>query len=249
MNRAHTSNESQKCLELATQYFDNITVDLIYGIPNMSSERWQENLNKVFAFGINHISCYALTVEEKTALASFIKNKKYPALDEELALHHFSILVAEAEKQGFVHYEISNFGKPNYFSKHNTSYWKGSRYVGVGPSAHSYYDGSRFWNVSNNAKYIKGIEGDEQLFEVEKLTVSDQFNEAVMIGLRTVFGIDLKRIASEFGEIYSEHLKKESQQFIDNMTLVEVSGILKTTQKGKFLADGIASELFYLDLT
>lgn len=247
MNRAHTALESESCIKIATQYFDNITVDLIYGIPNMSVERWQQNLEKVFAFGINHISCYALTVEEKTALASFIKNKTYPPVDEELALNHFTLLVAETKKQGFEHYEISNFGKPNYYSKHNTSYWKGKRYVGVGPSAHSYFNNSRFWNVSNNAKYIKAITENTQVYEEEELSISDRFNETVMIGLRTVFGVDFQEIEQELGAEYTIHLLKESQKYIENKTLVLEKGILKTTQKGKFLADGIAAELFYID--
>ncbi len=133
MNRSHNAKQAKKCLEEATNHFDNITVDLIYGIPNMSNKRWLENLQTVFDFGINHISSYALTVEPKTALASFIRQGKYPDVSEELALEHFNILVAETQKQGFVHYEISNFGKPNYYSKHNTAYWLGKSYLGIGP--------------------------------------------------------------------------------------------------------------------
>ena len=158
MNRAHTAEESKKCLENAKKYFNNITIDLIYGVPNMDNQKWLKNLQTAFEFGIPHISSYALTVEEKTALHSFIQKGIVKPMDEELALEHFNILVTETQKQGFVHYEISNFGKPNYFSKHNTSYWLGTDYMGVGPSAHSFNNVQRSWNISNNAKYIQAIQ-------------------------------------------------------------------------------------------
>ena len=246
MNRAHNAKEAKTCLQEASKYFDNITVDLIYGIPGLTEERWLENMETVFSLGINHISCYALTVEEKTALASFIKKKIYPPLDEELALKHFNMLVSEAKEKGFVHYEISNFGKPNYFSKHNTSYWKGERYLGVGPSAHSYYDQKRFWNVANNAKYIKALKSGESYFEMENLSIYDRFNESVMIGLRTIYGVDLQKIKKDFGQEFYNYLLKHTDVFIKDATLEIKTDILKTTEKGKFLADGIASQLFFI---
>lgn len=246
MNRAHNAIEAKTCLVEASKYFDNITVDLIYGIPGLSEKRWQQNMDIVFGLGINHISCYALTVEEKTALASFIKKKIYPPLDEELALKHFNRLVLEAEDNGFVHYEISNFGKPNYFSRHNTSYWKGKRYLGVGPSAHSYYDDKRFWNVANNVKYIKCLENSESYCDMEILSIYDRFNESIMIGLRTIYGIDLQKIKKAFGQELCSYLLKQADVFIKDATLEVKSHILKTTQKGKFLADGIASQLFFI---
>lgn len=246
MNRAHNAIEAKTCLQEASKYFDNISVDLIYGIPGLTEERWQQNMEIVFSLEIGHISCYALTVEEKTALASFIKKKIYPPLDEELALRHFNMLVSEAEKKGFVHYEISNFGKPNYFSKHNTSYWKGERYLGVGPSAHSYYDHSRFWNVANNVKYIKTLEAGESYFDMEKLTIYDRYNESVMIGLRTIYGVDLRKIKENFGHELCDYLLKQANVFIKDATLEIKADILKTTKKGKFLADGIASQLFFI---
>ena len=208
MNRAHKSKESEACLSIASRYFDNITIDLIYGVPNMSSGRWKENLNKAFDYGVNHISSYALTVEEKTALASFIKNKTYPSLDENLALEHFNILVSETEKAGFIQYEISNFGKPEYFSKHNTSYWKGVKYIGVGPSAHSFNATHRSWNVANNAKYIKLLSNGELALETEELSLSDRYNEYIMTGLRTVFGVSLQKIEIDFGGKYNTFFVK-----------------------------------------
>ena len=264
MNRAHTASESLNSLSVATRHFENITVDLIYGIPNMSADKWRVNLQKVFDLGINHISSYALTVEPKTALESFIKKGMYPPLEEELAAQHFDILVEETAKNGFVHYEISNFGKPNFFSKHNTSYWKGINYYGFGPSAHSFDGESRSWNIANNIKYVKSINQKMLPSESEILSKNDRFNEYIMTGLRTIWGVDLEKIKEEFGQKHVEHLMKSSQKFIDQSLLVFASNAkqsvfkneitssqtprkdkkLITTQKGKFLADGIASELF-----
>jgi oxygen-independent coproporphyrinogen-3 oxidase len=246
MNRAHTSIESENCLKIATQYFENITIDLIYGVPNMSDVRWKQNLQKAFDLKVNHISSYALTVEDNTALASFIKKKQYPPLDENLALEHFNTLVRETEKNGFIQYEISNFGKPDYFSKHNTSYWKGVKYVGVGPSAHSFNIMHRSWNISNNSKYIRLLQSDKLALESEELTIPNRFNEYVMTGLRTVYGVSLEKISVDFGPSFEAYLLKEIKPFLLDGTLIEEGRIIKTTKKGKFLADGIASQLFYV---
>ena len=268
MNRAHSSAEAKQCLEEATKYFDNITIDLIYGIPNMNLQKWNDNLQMAFSFGVNHISSYALTVEPKTALASFIKKGTYPAMDEALALEHFNHLVAETEKQEFVQYEISNFGKPNYFSKHNTSYWQGKSYLGIGPSAHSFNGKERSWNVSNNTKYIKSIQDSKLPIEVETLSKKDQFNEYIMTGLRTIWGVSLDKIETDFGTEYKNQLLASAEKFIIQGLLVisndsekshkgchsdlEISEeeshqkIIKTTSKGKFLVDGISSDLFMI---
>ncbi len=247
MNRAHNSKEAKECLTQATQHFDNITVDLIYGIPNMSNKRWIKNLQQVFDFGINHISSYALTVEPKTALATFIRQGKYPNVSEELALEHFNILVAETEKQGFVHYEISNFGKPDYFSKHNTSYWFGKSYLGIGPSAHSFNGKERSWNVSNNIKYIKGIQAGKIPQEIEELSKNDRFNELVMTGLRTIWGVSLDEVEQDFGKTYKNQLLKNSEKFIiQDLIYIEDQKRLITTKKGKFLVDGLSSNLFMI---
>lgn len=256
MNRAHSSKEAKACLQEATRYFDNITIDLIYGIPNMSLEKWNENLQTAFNFGVNHISSYALTVEPKTALDAFIKKGTYPPIDEDLALQHFNHLVKKTNEQGFVHYEISNFGKPNYFSKHNTSYWQGKPYLGIGPSAHSFVNNQRSWNVANNSKYIKSIQQNQLPITVETLSKKDLFNEYIMTGLRTIWGVSLHKVECDFGEEYLQCLKKNSEKFINQGLLVTSSGFdehqnciekLKTTQKGKFLVDGIASELFIIN--
>nr|BFF38717.1 radical SAM family heme chaperone HemW [Tenacibaculum mesophilum] len=246
MNRAHNAQEAKNCLSVATRYFDNITIDLIYGVPNMNNERWRENLQIAFDFEINHISSYALTVEPKTALDSFIKQGKYPDVDEAVAKEHFDILVVETAKNGFVHYEISNFGKPNYFSKHNTSYWLGKKYIGIGPSAHSFNKTHRSWNVANNAKYIKAIQEGKLPLEQEELTKKDQFNEYLMTGLRTIWGVSLEKIEEDFGEEFRKKLLKNAEKFIQQGLLVITNEVLKTTERGKFLADGLASELFII---
>lgn len=251
MNRAHSAEESKNCLSAAMRHFDNITIDLIYGVPNMSTKKWLKNLEIAFEFGVPHISSYALTVEEKTALHSLIKKGKVPAVDENLALIHFNMLVEETQKRGFIQYEISNFGKPNYFSKHNTSYWLGEKYLGIGPSAHSFNGLERSWNVSNNAKYIKALNENTLPLETEVLSKENRFNEFVMTGLRTIWGVNFSEIEKYFGSSYLRHLEKNVQPFIENELLkIQLNdkgeNILTTTKKGKFLADGIASDLFLI---
>ena len=248
MHRAHDSVQAKKCLELATRYFDNISLDLIYGIPGMTNERWRQNIETALSFGIPHISSYALTVEPKTALNKLIQTGKVAAPKDEVAQEHFLILVETLEANGLVHYELSNFGKENYFSRNNSAYWLGKKYLGIGPSAHSYDGVSRSWNVANNALYLKAIQKGELPREVELLSQEDRYNEYIMTGLRTIWGVSLVRIEQEFGTDYLNYLKQQSQKFIHDGLLIITDGILKPTLKGKFLTDGIASDLFYLNL-
>ncbi|MBP4142948.1 radical SAM family heme chaperone HemW [Flavobacterium sp. P4023] len=248
MNRAHNSVEATKCLHLATKYFDNISIDLIYGIPGMSNEKWKDNIDKALSFGIPHISSYALTVEPKTALNKLIQTGKIAAPNDEVAQEHFAILVEILESKGFIHYELSNFAKENYFSKNNSAYWLGKKYIGIGPSAHSYNGVSRSWNVANNPIYLKSIQEDKLPNETEILSVTDRYNEYIMTGLRTVWGVSLDRIKSEFGVPYFNYLNKQSHKFLEDDLLFIENDILKPTKKGKFLTDGIASDLFYLNL-
>lgn len=247
MNRAHNATEAKQCLEAATKYFNNITIDLIYGFPNMSVARWKENLAIAFSFNVPHISSYALTVEPKTALESFIKQGKYPNVDDALAHEHFEVLIEETQKQGFVQYEISNFGKEGCFSKHNTSYWKGKKYLGIGPSAHSYNGNQRSWNVVNNTKYIKSLLENKLPSEVETLSKNDAFNEYVMTGLRTIWGVNLNTVKVDFGANFKEYLLKASEKYINEQLLYLSDNKLLVTQQGKFLCDGIASQLFKID--
>lgn len=247
MNRAHNADEAWNSLVEATNYFDNISIDLIYGIPNMGLDRWKANVQKALDLGINHISTYALTVEPKTALASLIKKGKIAQPDDGNAHEHFLALIEMLENAGFIHYELSNFGKPNYFSKNNSAYWLGKKYVGIGPSAHSFNGTNRSWNIANNSLYIQSIQKNELPNETETLSVQDRYNEYVMTGLRTIWGVSLDRIENEFGTNYKDYLLKEVQRFIDNEQLQLVNNVLKTTVKGKFFCDGIASELFWVE--
>lgn len=248
MNRAHNAEEAKKCLEIATQHFDNISIDLIYGIPNMSNEKWLKNIETALSFNVPHISSYALTVEPKTALHTFIQKGIIPQPDDEVAAAHFQILVDKLSENDFIHYELSNFGKENYFSKNNSSYWLGKKYIGIGPSAHSYDGQNRGWNVSNNALYIKSIQENILPIEIETLTKTDRYNEYVMTGLRTIWGVSLNRIEEEFGKTYLDYLNQQAAKFIEDHLLFVDDNILRTTKNGKFLCDGIASDLFLLNL-
>ena len=248
MNRAHNVEEAKKCLEIATQYFDNISIDLIYGIPNMSNEKWLQNIETALSFNVPHISSYALTVEPKTALHSFIQKGIIPPPDDEVAQAHFQILVDKLSENDFIHYELSNFGKEQYFSKNNSSYWLGKKYIGIGPSAHSYDGKNRGWNVSNNALYIKSIQENKLPIEIETLTKTDRYNEYIMTGLRTIWGVSLDRIEEEFGKTYLDYLNQQAAKFIEDHLLFVDENILRTTKNGKFLCDGIASDLFLLNL-
>lgn len=248
MNRAHNVEEAKKCLEIASQYFNNISIDLIYGIPNMSNEKWLQNIETALSFNVPHISSYALTVEPKTALHSFIQKGIIPPPDDEVAQAHFQILVDKLSENDFIHYELSNFGKENYFSKNNSSYWLGKKYIGIGPSAHSYDGKNRGWNVSNNALYIKSIQENKLPIEIETLTKTDRYNEYIMTGLRTIWGVSLDRIEEEFGKTYLDYLNQQAAKFIEDHLLFVDENILRTTKNGKFLCDGIASDLFLLNL-
>ena len=248
MNRAHNSVEAIKCLEVATKYFDNISIDLIYGVPAMSNDKWKQNIETALSFGILHISSYALTVEPKTALKKLIQTGKIAAPQDEVAQEHFAILVETLESSGFIHYELSNFGKENYFSRNNSAYWLGKKYIGIGPSAHSYDGVSRSWNVSNNALYLKSIKDNKLPNEIEILSITDRYNEYIMTGLRTIWGVSLDRIETEYGMEYLNYLNKQVRKFLEDDLVFIENNILKPTAKGKFLSDGIASDLFYLNL-
>lgn len=249
MNRAHNTKEAKQCLEEATKHFQNISVDLIYGIPGLSNERWIENIETVLSYNIPHISSYALTVEPKTALETFIKKGVIKNVDDDLAQEQFHILIEKLEAAGFVHYELSNFGKPEYFSKNNSAYWLGKPYLGIGPSAHSFNGNERGWNVRNNSKYIKSLEQNIVPIETETLSITDKYNEYVMTGLRTVWGVSLEKVEQDFGQQYKNYLLEHSQKHINEHLLYLDNNKLLVTKKGKFLSDGIASDLFKINLS
>lgn len=245
MNRAHNAQEAIQSIQNAkTAGFANLTVDLIYGSPTTSMNNWDVNLKTIFDLEIPHISCYCLTVEPQTALDHFVKAGKAKPVDEEQAARQFEVLVAEMEAKGYDHYEISNFALPGCYSKHNSSYWLGKKYLGIGPSAHSFNGVSRQWNVANNAKYIAGLEKNELPFEKETLTPKQQYDEYVMTALRTIWGCDLKKVAS-FGEKFKSHFLKNVRPFLMDESVFEKSGHYFLTKKGKLLADKISMELFF----
>ncbi|SFN30228.1 radical SAM family heme chaperone HemW [Salegentibacter flavus] len=247
MNRAHNAGEARESIQLAKRYFDNISIDLIYGVPGMSDERWKENLKIALELGVPHISSYALTVEPNTALQKFIEKGKIKPVDDEAARRHFEILVETLTKNGFEHYEFSNFEKPGYFSQNNTAYWLGKPYLGIGPSAHSYDGNVRKWNVNNNSLYIKAMEKDQLPQQTEELSTADKYNEYVMTRLRTKFGVSLSEVEEKFGTDYKQHFLKYAAPHKQKQLLEERDGVFHITAKGKFLSDGIAADLFYLD--
>ena len=244
MNRAHSAKESITCLEHAKNVgFDNLSIDLIYGTPTLSDADWQKNITTIFDFQIPHISCYCLTVEPGTALDHFVKKGKAAAVNEEQAARQFEQLISAMKANGYLHYEISNFAKPGHFAQHNSNYWLGTSYLGLGPSAHSFNINSRQWNVANNAKYLKAIAENQVPFEKEILTPAQQYNEYVMTSLRTIWGCDLQKIGS-FGTKVYEHFLKQIQIFVKEKKVVEKEGKYVLSTSGKLLADRIAMELF-----
>lgn len=243
MNRAHTALEALNCVQLAKNAgFDNISIDLIYGLPNLSDSEWLSAIQTVIDFDIQHVSAYCLTIEEKTALGKWVKTKKIIPSNEDEQSEQFEILVSELEKNGIYQYEISNFSRPNFESKHNSSYWKGKHYLGIGPSAHSFNGTSRSWNVSNNRNYLKNCNDKGNWFETEILSLTDQFNELLLIGLRTTEGLNinqLKKIQNPSTSFWKtvEKMEKSAWLTISNDQIV-------LTKSGRLKADHIASELF-----
>ena len=248
MNRAHNTQEAETSIKLAQDFgFENITIDLIYGSTTTTNEMWKQNLQKAIALNVPHISSYALTVEEKTILDHQIKKGITKPVDEDRQNEQFQLLVDTLTSNDFIQYEISNFGKEDYFSLHNSNYWKGIHYLGIGPSAHSYNGKTRAWNIANNSKYIQTINENKLPQEIEVLNEVEQFNEMIMIGLRTIYGIDLNRINSEFSQPLVNSFYQELNQLINENLVEKKENKIILKPEAKFFADGIASRLFYID--
>lgn len=246
-NRSHNAIQSQVSIRLAQDAgFENITADLIYGSTLLSDDDWQYNIRMLTEMGIPHISAYALTVEEKTALHYQVEKGKTPAPDEEQAARQYAQLQQQLEEAGYEQYEVSNFAKPGYRSKHNSSYWSGVHYLGIGPSAHSYNGTSRQWNIAHNVQYLESIKQGKLPLETEVLTPAQQYNEIVMTGLRTAEGIDLERIKA-IDTSFVDFLEQTAKPFQEQQQLyLTESGNLALYHAFYFLADGIASALFYV---
>lgn len=243
MNRAHSAEEGLQCIELAQKAgIKNLSIDLIYGLPNMDQARWLKQLNQAITLGVTHVSAYCLTVEEKTVLHKLVEKKKINPASNEQQSEQFDLLISTLTNAGFEHYEISNFAKPGFISKHNSNYWKGIHYLGIGPSAHSFDGISRSWNIANNPKYMQLVQSNETWYETEMLTSKDQFNELLLTGLRTSWGVDMFEL---------QKIHPFSEEFILNLKEFERKGWLEIhenqlilTEKGKHWADFIAQELF-----
>ena len=247
MNRAHNKQQALESLGLAKKYFNNITIDLIYGSPTLSDEHWKENVETALALNIPHLSCYALTVEPKTALAKMITQHKKEDTDTDKQARHFELLMQWLKEVEYEHYEISNFAKPGFRSKHNSNYWRGEHYLGLGPSAHSFNGTSRQWNIANNALYIRGIEKGELNYEIETLTAKQRLNEYIMTGLRTTEGICF---SDERWKLTDDSIKNRiivsAKKWETSGNMLKDENSLRLSDKGKLLADGIAADLFQL---
>ncbi len=247
MNRAHNAQQAKDCILLAQEAgFHNLTIDLIYGTPGLSNERWITNMETAISLNIPHLSCYALTVEPNTALDKLIQKGNKAAIDQQSQAIHFDLLTTRLEAAGFEHYEISNFALPGFRSRHNSSYWQGKPYLGLGPSAHSFNGIIRQWNISNNALYLKNIEQDLVPFEAEQLSDEQQLNEYIMTSLRTMEGCSLELIERKWGKRNVTAIENAAQKYLQEGYLHLSVNRFVLTKKGKFLADGIAADLFQL---
>ncbi len=244
LDRKHNSKHALQIIDdLKSVDFDKLTLDLIYGIPTLTEEKWNKNLDIFFSTGISHLSAYALTVEPKTILGQKIEKGILQDVNEDATIRHYEILIERTKECEFEHYEISNFAKKGFRSQHNSIYWKDVKYLGLGASAHSYDGNSRQWNVSNLTKYIN-TDFDTDFFERELLTKDDKFNEYVMTSLRTSWGCDINKIASEYGISYANHFLKNVKSYVDKGIMLKNDNSYILTDNGMLLADGIASEIF-----
>jgi len=245
MNRAHNAMEADSAVKRVQDAgFENITLDLIYGYPLLSNEKWQSNIQKAIHLDIPHVSAYGMTVEPRTALAAFISKGKQQSMNESQSAEQYLTLIEMLETGGFEHYETSNFAKPGCYSRHNTNYWKGVSYLGIGPSAHSFNGASRQWNIANNAKYISGILKGNIPAEHEILSQKNRINEYIMTSLRTAWGMDLDKIEKDFGSDYRNIITQSLPEFLEKRQIILEKGTIKLTREGKLFADSIAAELF-----
>ena len=247
MNRSHDGNMARKSIAIAKKLgFKNITIDLIYGLPNLSNKKWEENLNAIKQLKINHFSAYALTVEPKTKLDYLIKNKKLDPISDEKIEEHFKILQEISERIGFVQYEISNFCKDKVISKHNSSYWKRKKYIGIGPSAHSFNGNSRQWNIKSNSKYILKLKNQQEYYEIEKLSENEKYNEYVLTTLRTMWGINQKYLTKNYNKKINLKFTSLIKKWVESGDVIKENENFKLSKKGMLMADGIASDLFVI---
>jgi oxygen-independent coproporphyrinogen-3 oxidase len=245
MNRAHTAEEAESVVKrIQDAGFENITLDLIYGFPLLSNEKWKSNISNVIQLNVPHVSAYSMTVEPQTALAAFIRKGKQQAMNDSQSANQFEILMESLQEAGFEHYEISNFAKSGMHSRHNSNYWKGVQYLGIGPSAHSFNGQTRQWNIANNSKYLEALLKRTVPAQIEELTKRDRTNEYIMTSLRTVWGMDLNKIATDFGSDYRWEIERSLDEFLKKEYILVKKDVITLSTKGKLFADHIAAELF-----
>ncbi|MBI9036533.1 MAG: radical SAM family heme chaperone HemW [Bacteroidales bacterium] len=245
LNRKHNSEQAKNSIPLLKDFgFENISIDLIYGIPTLTEKNWDKNLDIFFSMEIPHLSAYSLTVEKKTILDNLIRKGKAENISESQSIQHFKHLINRMEEKNYIHYEISNFSKPDCYSKHNSIYWTGGKYLGLGPSAHSFNGNSRQWNVANLSKYIQSLKNENVPAEIEILNKNRKYNEYIMTSLRTIWGCKEDIIKEKFGENYLNNFLKTSEKHLQNRTLIFQNEKYILTKSGKLFADGIASDFF-----
>lgn len=245
LNRVHSGRQALDAIRYAQEAgFSNLTIDLIYGIPTLTDEKWRKNLDNFFSLDIPHLSAYSLTVEKKTPLEILIRKGKAAPVDEEQAVRHFKMLQKAAMDNNFIHYEISNFSREGYYSKHNSLYWLGGNYLGLGPSAHSYNGLSRQWNVASITRYISSDENASRVEEEEVLTIVQRYNEYVLTSLRTAWGCDVQHIRHAFGEKFAEFFLESSKHYLEKKYLGQNGSVFFLTSEGKLFTDGITADLF-----
>ena len=245
MNRAHRSRHAEASVKRVQDAgFENITADLIYGYPLLTDTKWKQNLDKIFELSIPHISSYSMTVEPQTALAAFINKKKQQPMNDQQSAAQFTVLMDAMTDHDFEHYEISNFCKPGHYSRHNSNYWQGVKYLGIGPSAHSYNTEVRQWNIANNAKYIQSIETGKLPAETETLTEENRLNEYIMTSIRTIWGLDLDKL-NNIAKASATPLLIAARTYFDKEWIRQQDNVLYLTPTGKLYADSIAADLFF----
>lgn len=248
LNRRHSANSAKKAVEIAQNCgFSNITVDLIYGLPNMTLERWKQNLNEVAKLHVQHLSAYSLMVEEHTALHKFVRTGKFILPTEESVLEQFNYLIDWSQQTGFEQYEISNFAKKDFQSRHNSAYWCGKPYLGIGPSAHSFNGDNRYWNIAHNAKYISALQNSVLPLEEEHLSVKDKYNELIMTGLRTRNGVDIDWVKNNFPNEYYHTFAQTKNKYLAQNLVQEKENKIILTRNGIMLSDMIMSDFFITD--
>ena len=244
-NRAHCAKQAEQSILMSQDHgFENITIDLIYNTPTLTMQKWESNLDKIWQLSIPHLSAYTLTVEPNTILHHRVMTNQTIMPSDEQAIEQFKLLVQKTKNLGLTQYEVSNFGKTGYFSQHNSNYWKGEEYLGIGPSAHSYTGNKRWWNLANNNRYINALETGEIYFEEELIDERTAFNEYILTRLRTIWGIDMAYLRANFNKTFNDHFEKELQPYLNSSYIEQQNNKIVLTNEGIMIADKITADLF-----